>query len=218
MGASYGGLRVTYAVEGRGVEVGVDVVGTSDGVGSEEGDNLEGRESSGVIETLKDVGDAVLGLGDQTVDSRSGRVGATSKELETGCTLSFARVVLALGEVTGERIILTGQLVIATAPANWTRSPAEILGNWERKGMRLLTESAIPRFAKNAGSTVGKMSIDPSAPPPLYTDYNQRQGRKRQVDKTDAARPLLREMAIASSVVYNQYPVEALSKKFTYGK
>ena len=218
MGASYEGLRVTYAVEGRGIEVGVDVVGTSDGVGSEEGDDLEWRESSGVIETLKNIGDAVLGLGDQTVDSRSGCIGATSEELKTGCSLSLERAVLALGEVTGERIILTGQLVIATAPANWTRSPAEILGNWERKGMRLLTESAIPRFAKNAGSTVGKMSIDPSAPPPLQTNHSQHKGRKYQVNKTDAARPLLREMAMASSVACNQYRVAALSTRPAYGK
>ena len=94
MGASYGGLRVTYAVEGRSVEVGVDVVGTGNGVGSEEGDDLEWRESSSVIETLKNVGDAILGLGDQTVDSRSGGIGATSKELETRCTLSFARAAV----------------------------------------------------------------------------------------------------------------------------
>ena len=80
-------IRSTHAVERCGIEGGVDVVGTSDGVGSEEGDDLEGRESSSIIETLKNVGDAVLGLGDQTVDSRGSRVGATSKELETGCTL-----------------------------------------------------------------------------------------------------------------------------------
>ena len=82
-------IRATHAVEGRGIESGVDVVGTSDGVGSKEGDDLEGCESSSVIETLKNVGDAVLGLGDQTVDSRGSRVGATSEELETGSTLSF---------------------------------------------------------------------------------------------------------------------------------
>ena len=86
-------IRATHAVERCGIESGVDVVGTSDGVGSEEGDDLEGRESSSVIETLKNVGDAVLGLGDQTVDSRSGGIRATSEELKTGCTLSFARAV-----------------------------------------------------------------------------------------------------------------------------
>ena len=82
-------IRATHAVEGRCVESGVDVVGTGNSVGSEEGDDLEGRESSSVIETLENVGDAVLGLGDQTVDSRSSRVGATSEELKTRCTLSF---------------------------------------------------------------------------------------------------------------------------------
>ena len=80
-------IRATHAVERCGIEGGVDVVGTGNSVGSEEGDNLEGRESSSVIETLENVGDAVLGLGDQTVDSRSGCIGATSEELETGCTL-----------------------------------------------------------------------------------------------------------------------------------
>ena len=86
-------IRATHAVEGGGIEGGVDVVGTGNGVGSEEGDDLEGRESSSVIETLENVGDAVLGLGDQTVDSRSGGIGATSEELETRCTLSFTRAV-----------------------------------------------------------------------------------------------------------------------------
>ena len=63
------------------------MVRTRNGVRSKERDDLEGRESSSVIETLKNVGDAVLGLGDQTVDSRGSRVGATSEELETRCTL-----------------------------------------------------------------------------------------------------------------------------------
>ena len=84
--------------------------------------------------------------------------------------------------------------------------------------MRLLTESAIPRFAKNAGSTVGKMSIDPSAPPPLYTNPNQRRGGKQCAETTHAARPLLREMAMASSVVCNQHPVRVLSTITAYGK
>ena len=86
-------IRGTHTVERCGIEGGVDVVGTGNSVGSEEGDDLEGRESSSVIETLENVGDAVLGLGDQTVDSRGSRVGATSEELETGSTLSFARAV-----------------------------------------------------------------------------------------------------------------------------
>ena len=61
---------------------------------------------------------------------------------------------------------LTGQLLRATAPANWTRSPADT-GCLARNGMRLLTESSIPLLAAKSGSTVGKRSIEPSAPPPL---------------------------------------------------
>ena len=111
-------IRATHAVEGGGIEGGVDVVGTGNGVGSEDGDDLEGREATGIVETLENSRDVVGRQGDETLDSRGSRILATSKELETGCTLSFAQAVLALGEVTGERIILTGQLVIATAPAN----------------------------------------------------------------------------------------------------
>ena len=102
--------------------------------------------------------------------------------------------------------MLTGQLPTATAPANWTRSPAEILGNCERKGIKLLTESAIPRFAKNAGSTVGKMSIEPSAPPPLRakTTVSAKPIVRSIIiihsfEGTHAEGPLLREMAMASS-------------------
>ena len=79
---------MTYAVEGRGVEVGVDVVGTSDGVGSEEGDDLEGCEASGIVEPLQDLSNVVLGLRDETVNGGGSRVGATGTELKLGSTLS----------------------------------------------------------------------------------------------------------------------------------
>ena len=88
MGSSYERLRVTYAVEGRSVEVGVDVVGTSDGVGSEEGDDLEGREASGIVEPLQDLSNVVLRLRDQTVNGGGSRVGTTGTELELRSTLS----------------------------------------------------------------------------------------------------------------------------------
>ena len=79
---------MTYAVERRGIEVGVDVVGTSDGVGSEEGDDLEGCEASGIVEPLQDLSDVVLRLRDQTVNGGGSRVGATGTELELRSTLS----------------------------------------------------------------------------------------------------------------------------------
>ncbi len=69
-------------------------------------------------------------------------------------------------------ILLTGQLVKATAPANWTRSPALIVLCFCMKGIRLLTLSSIPLLAEKLGSTVGKRSIEPSAPPPLYRSNN----------------------------------------------
>ena len=78
---------MTYGVEGRGIDGGVDLVRASDGVRREERDNLEGAEVAGIGETRKDRGDAVLRLGDQAVDGRSSRVGATSEELELRCTL-----------------------------------------------------------------------------------------------------------------------------------
>ena len=81
-------IRATHAVERCGIEGGVDVVGTSDGVGSEEGDDLEGREASGIVEPLQDLSDVVLRLRDQTVNGGGSRVGATGTELELRSTLS----------------------------------------------------------------------------------------------------------------------------------
>ena len=54
---------------------------------SKEGDNLEGREASGVLEAVEDAGHAVLRLGDETLDSSDGLVGAASQELELRSTL-----------------------------------------------------------------------------------------------------------------------------------
>ena len=88
----------------------------------------------------------------------------------------------------------------ATAPANWTRSPAGMVGNWERKGIKLLTLSEIPRLAKKAGSTVGKMSMEPSAPPPLKTMLSAMQPPNHT--RTYLSLPWLWGMAIASSVCH----------------
>ena len=83
-------IRGTHAVEGGGIESGVNVVCTSDGVGSEEGDDLEGREASCIVEAGQNVGNAVLGLRDETINSGGGRVGTTGKELELRRTLMKA--------------------------------------------------------------------------------------------------------------------------------
>lgn len=56
------------------------------------------------------------------------------------------------------------------------------MGNEVRKGIRLLTLSLIPRLASKAGSTVGKRSIDPSAPPPLCVMFSQRKFVYTMVD------------------------------------
>lgn len=66
--------------------------------------------------------------------------------------------------------MLTGQLLSATAPANWTRSPALIVLCFCMNGIRLFTESSMPLLAAKLGSTVGNRSIEPSAPPPLESE------------------------------------------------
>ena len=63
-------------------------VSAGDVVGSEEGDDLEGREASGIVEPLQDLSNVVLGLRDQTVNGGGSRVGATGTELELRSTLS----------------------------------------------------------------------------------------------------------------------------------
>ena len=63
------------------------MVGTGDTVGSKERDDLEGSEASSVLEARQESGDVALGLRNETVDGGSGGIGATSKELELGCSL-----------------------------------------------------------------------------------------------------------------------------------
>lgn len=77
----------THRVEGSSVDGLVDFVGTGDRVGRKQGDNLEWREVACILEALKDAGDAVLRLGDQTHDGRNGLVRPASHELKTGSTL-----------------------------------------------------------------------------------------------------------------------------------
>ncbi len=77
----------TDGVEGSGVDGGVDLVGTGDGVGREESDDFIGREVASVLEPREDRGDVVLGLRDQTVHSRDSLVRTTSQELELRSTL-----------------------------------------------------------------------------------------------------------------------------------
>lgn len=71
------GQSCSYRVEGSSINDLIDLVGTSDSVRSEERDNLEGREVAGIRETLENFGHAVLGLGDQGIDSDNGRARAT---------------------------------------------------------------------------------------------------------------------------------------------
>ena len=66
------------------------MVRTRNGVRSKERDDLEGREASCIVEAGQNVGDAVLGLRDETVNSGGGRVGTTGKELELRRTLMKA--------------------------------------------------------------------------------------------------------------------------------
>ncbi len=79
--------NLAHAVERCGIEGGVDVVSTGDGVRGQEGNDLSRREATCVLKAFKDGGDAVLGLGDETLDGRGGRIGTTCKEFQTRCTL-----------------------------------------------------------------------------------------------------------------------------------
>ena len=79
----------TYAVEGSGVDGRVDLVGTSDGVRGEEGNNLERAEVAGVGEPLENSGDIVRRERNKTLDGGSHRVLAASEELQLRRTLFF---------------------------------------------------------------------------------------------------------------------------------
>ena len=52
-----------------------------------EGDDFEGGEASGILETLENLGDAVLRLGNETLDGSDGLVGATRQELKLRSSL-----------------------------------------------------------------------------------------------------------------------------------
>ena len=82
--------QVRGRVERRARDSGVDVVRTRNGVRSKERDDLEGREASCIVEAGQNVGDAVLGLRDEAVNSGGSRVGTTGKELELRRTLMKA--------------------------------------------------------------------------------------------------------------------------------
>ena len=63
------------------------MVRTRNGVRSKERDDLEGREASGIVETLQDLSNVVLGLRNETVNGGGSRVGAAGTELELRSTL-----------------------------------------------------------------------------------------------------------------------------------
>ena len=79
--------RNTYGVERRGVECRVDMVRTGNSVGSKEGNDLEGREATSIVEAGQDRSHVILRLGNEAVDGGGSGVGATGKELELGCSL-----------------------------------------------------------------------------------------------------------------------------------
>ena len=82
---------VAHSVERCSVKRLVNMVSTSDGVRSEERDDLEGSEASGILETLENLGDAVLRLRDQANDSRDSRVRTAGQELYLRGTLKTIR-------------------------------------------------------------------------------------------------------------------------------
>lgn len=77
------------------------MISTGDGVRGQEGDDLSGRESTCVLKACKNGGDAVLGLGDETLDGRGNCIGTTSKEFQTGCTLFTESVSKMAGHSDG---------------------------------------------------------------------------------------------------------------------
>lgn len=77
----------TDGVEGRGIDTLVDLVCTGNRVRGEEGNDLEGREVAGIFETRENLGNIVLGLGNQALDGSDGLVRAAGQEFETGSTL-----------------------------------------------------------------------------------------------------------------------------------
>ena len=81
----------THTIEWSGIDCLVDLVGTSDRMRGKKGDDLKRSETSGIIETLKNLGHIVLRLGDQAINSGDGRVRTTGQELETRGTLSSIR-------------------------------------------------------------------------------------------------------------------------------
>ena len=76
-----------HGVEGGGVDGLIDLVRASDSVRCQKGNDFEGGETSGVLETLENFGHIVLRLRNEAVDGRDGVIGTTGKELELGCTL-----------------------------------------------------------------------------------------------------------------------------------
>lgn len=84
--------NITHGVEGRGVERRVHVISTGNTVRSQEGNDFTRTEVTSILEAREDLGDIVLGLGDETVDGRSSRVGTSSEELQLRGTL-YAQLV-----------------------------------------------------------------------------------------------------------------------------
>lgn len=73
------------AVEGDGADGGIDVVGTGDGVGREEVNEV-GWGETGVGHAGQDGGDVLLGLGDGAIGRRDGGIGTAGRETEARST------------------------------------------------------------------------------------------------------------------------------------
>lgn len=71
------------AVEGNGLNGGIDVVSTGNSMRRKQ---CVGSELTAVLHTSKDGGDVVLGFWDETVRSRGGCVGATEQEFQARST------------------------------------------------------------------------------------------------------------------------------------
>ena len=84
-----GRVTATYRVKGRGIDGLINFVGTSNGMRGKEGDDLEGREVTGVGEALQNFSNAILGLRDETIDSGGGLIRTTGQEFEAGGALSL---------------------------------------------------------------------------------------------------------------------------------
>ena len=78
---------VVHSVERCSVKRLVNVVSTSNGVRSQEGNHFSGGEATGILKSLQDRSDAILGLRNKALNGGSGCVRASGEELQAWSTL-----------------------------------------------------------------------------------------------------------------------------------